>query len=87
MTATQPRKPRALGPVHLFPERPKALKKGDNVALAANPREWGRVQDVIPHKLGDPERFAVVFPSGTAIHTREELLARFTSEAPRKRAA
>ncbi|QDF14212.1 hypothetical protein SEA_GARDENSTATE_39 [Microbacterium phage GardenState] len=85
MTTAAPRKPRDLGPVHLYPERPKALKKGDNVALAANPDDWGRVQEVLPHKVTEPPRYAVVFVSGVRIVQRAELIARFTTETPRKK--
>lgn len=77
-------KPKPLGPVHLYPERPKALKKGDNVALAANSEIRGRVSDVVPHRVGDLERYVVAWADGaSSVHTRAELLSRFTTETPK----
>ncbi|WNT44355.1 hypothetical protein SEA_MABODAMACA_37 [Microbacterium phage Mabodamaca] len=81
-----PRKAKPLGPVHLFPERPKALAKGDNVALVTEPHLWGRVTDVPPHRVGDVPRYAVTWADGyTTIHPREELLSRYTTETPKPR--
>ncbi|WP_067201171.1 hypothetical protein [Microbacterium sp. XT11] len=77
---------KSLGPVHLYPERPKVFRKGDNVAHADNPDRWGRVSDVVPHRVGEPERYAVAWEDGGAsVHFRAELLSRFTTTTPKPR--
>ncbi|WP_424936645.1 MULTISPECIES: hypothetical protein [Bacteria] len=75
-------RPKPLGPVHLYPERPKALRKGDNVALALDPDRWGRVADVLP---GD--RYTVAWADGYGIHPRADLVSRFTTVTPRPKGA
>ncbi|WDS51673.1 hypothetical protein SEA_BARNSTORMER_36 [Microbacterium phage Barnstormer] len=90
MIETGARKAKPLGPVHLYPERPKAFRKSDNVADAANPNRWGRVTDVLPHLVGDVPRYAVTWEDGvTTVHAREELLSRFTTATrpPRRKKA
>lgn len=74
-----PRKPRALGPVHLYPEPPKTLASGSLVADVADPSRFGKVKTTLPGG-----RLLVDFEGAVApvsVH-RSALLSRFTTSTP-----
>lgn len=78
---TKPRRP--LGPVHLYPERPKTLKRHDHVALAEDPRRFGRVVEEHPRLPDLAPQVTIRWDDGEVlVHTRDELLSRFTSTTP-----
>lgn len=80
------KKPRALGPVHLYPERPKALKVHDNVADVEEPSLFGKVTSVVPHRVGEPERYVVAWElGGSTVARRDELLSRFSTETRKRK--
>lgn len=77
------RKARTLGPVHLYPEPPKKLAAGSNVATS-NGRVHGQVKSVLP---GDRYlvEFSVEGETVQAVKPRRSLRSRFTSETPKPR--
>ena len=80
-TSPAPRKPRALGPVHLFPEPPHKLGAGSRVALAIDTARRGRVRTVNPS-----ERLVVEWENGdSTVELRDALVAVFTTETPKPR--
>ncbi|WWV91871.1 hypothetical protein GMYAFLOJ_CDS0041 [Microbacterium phage phiMiGM15] len=80
--APAPRKPRALGPVHLYPEPPKKLAAGSLVADVADPRRHGKVKTTLPggRLLVDWE--GAVAP--VTVH-RSALLSLFSTSSPAPR--